>query len=127
MHELIYCVRLALCVMHLMQPNMFFDNCPPILRDLTDPFRTPKDGWLHNPDTGVFLEPGGQKLWFDPEAHQRNSKNKSIKYNKHAFDACLFLHVLSFSSFLLFLKPFGTKEVFFVRVPKTGQGVPGTF
>ncbi|CAK9006022.1 unnamed protein product, partial [Durusdinium trenchii] len=27
-----------------------------------------KEGWLHNPDTGVFLEPGGQKLWFDPEA-----------------------------------------------------------
>ena len=30
-----------------------------------------KDGWLHNPDTGVFLEPGGQKLWFDPEASTR--------------------------------------------------------
>ena len=30
-----------------------------------------KDGWLHNPDTGVFLEPGGQKLWFDPEARTR--------------------------------------------------------
>ena len=29
-----------------------------------------KDGWLHNPDTGVFLEPGGQKLWFDPEAKE---------------------------------------------------------
>ena len=30
-----------------------------------------RDGWLHNPDTGVFLEPGGQKLWFDPEASTR--------------------------------------------------------
>ena len=30
-----------------------------------------KDGWLHNPDTGVFLEPGGQKLWFDTEASTR--------------------------------------------------------
>ncbi|CAK8995189.1 Uncharacterized protein SCF082_LOCUS4240 [Durusdinium trenchii] len=30
--------------------------------------RLVKEGWLHNPDTGVFLEPGGQKLWFDPEA-----------------------------------------------------------
>lgn len=33
-------------------------------------FKPLQDGWLHNPDTGVFLEPGGQKLWFDPEARE---------------------------------------------------------
>eukprot|EP00435_Cladocopium_sp_Y103_P039922 s1054_g10.t1 len=33
-------------------------------------FKPLQDGWLHNPDTGVFLEPSGQKLWFDPEARE---------------------------------------------------------
>jgi len=31
-------------------------------------FKPREDGWMHNPDTNVFLDPAGRKLWFDTEA-----------------------------------------------------------